>query len=182
MSGHRRESTCSVRGGLVQDNRPASLGQSAVDTLGPEGAEVVTIKEEPYDPDGSQSWDAGYHTETSRRPCAFAMDEGLQSTQVARMAELEGGGDQGGTFDLSLPLPVEPIGSLRSRLGTQVVERRLFPCDICHRPFGRNRNLLRHYRLVHGETRPFQCRRCGRSFDVEAELHTHMKIVHGLRP
>ncbi|XP_077545061.1 zinc finger protein 827-like [Haemaphysalis longicornis] len=122
------------------------------------------------------------------------MDEGLQSTQVARMAELEGEGDQGGTFDLSVPLPVEsvvcshPCNSQEAHRQLEEssrhpgIERRLFPCDISHRPFGRNRNLLRHYRLVLGETRPFQCRRCGHSFDVEAELHTHMKIVHGLRP
>ncbi|XP_077545059.1 uncharacterized protein LOC144158224 isoform X2 [Haemaphysalis longicornis] len=191
--GQRRESTSGFRGGLVQDDRLTSFGSSSA-TVGPEEPEVVTIKEEPEDPDDSQSSDAGYRTESSRRPCAFAMDEGLQSMMVEQMAELEGGGDQGGTFDRSLSLPVEPVACSR-RCGSREAhrqhvqssrypgsERRLFPCDICHRPFGRNQNLLRHYRLVHGETRPFQCRRCGRSFDAQGELYTHMKIVHWLRP
>lgn len=164
----RRESTSGFRGGVVRDDRLTSLGSSSA-TVGPEEPEVVTIKEEPEDPDDSQSWDAGYCAGTSRRSCAFAMDEGLQLTPVKQMAELEGGGDQGETFDLSLPLPLDPVVCSRPcdsreahRQHVQSSrypggEQRLSSCDICQRPFGRIQHLLRHQGMH--EPRPAPCPR-----------------------
>lgn len=80
-----------------------------------------------------------------------------------------------------LPRSCSSANSSSSALSNDAAPRqprrgRIYPCTVCHRPFGTRHNLKRHY-MIHTGEKPFSCSKCRKPFREGSTLKKHM-VTH----